>query len=64
MAQGVPVIGYLYWTLTDNYEWGTYHSRFGLYRVDCLDGDFTRRPTPTVEAYRRIIAAHGVPEDM
>jgi beta-glucosidase len=64
VADGVPILGYLWWTLTDNYEWGTYHSRFGLYRVDCMAGDYERRPTPAVETYRRIIAAHGVPEDL
>ena len=30
----VPVTGYWHWTLADNYEWGTYEPRFGLYGVD------------------------------
>ncbi|MDB5102305.1 MAG: glycoside hydrolase family 1 [Cyanobacteria bacterium RYN_339] len=64
MADGVPILGYLWWTLTDNYEWGTYHSRFGLYRVECQAGDYARQATPAVEVYRRIIAAHGVPEGL
>jgi beta-glucosidase/6-phospho-beta-glucosidase/beta-galactosidase len=31
---GVPVGGYYHWTLADNYEWGSYEPRFGLYGVD------------------------------
>lgn len=31
---GVPVTGYYHWTLADNYEWGSYEPRFGLYGVD------------------------------
>ena len=52
-AKGVPVFGYLYWGLTDSYEWGSYTPRFGLYRVD-VDKDPTlkRRPTPAVPVFR------------
>ena len=31
---GVPVGAYFHWTLADNYEWGSYQPRFGLYAVD------------------------------
>lgn len=30
---GLPVGGYYHWTLADNYEWGSYEPRFGLYGV-------------------------------
>lgn len=33
-ADGVPVTGYFHWTLVDNYEWGSYEPRFGLFTVD------------------------------
>ena len=58
--EGVPVRGYLHRTLTDNYEWGSYRPRFGLYTVDAeTDPDLARRPTDAVETYRRIVASGG-----
>ena len=30
----VPVRGYLHWSLVDNYEWGTYEPRLGLFGLD------------------------------
>lgn len=34
-SEGVPIDGYLVWTLTDNFEWAYgYTARFGLVRVD------------------------------
>lgn len=34
LKDGVPVSGYFYWTMADNYEWGSYEPRFGLFTVD------------------------------
>jgi len=34
LQDGVPLAGYLHWSLFDNYEWGTYTPRFGLYSID------------------------------
>jgi beta-glucosidase/6-phospho-beta-glucosidase/beta-galactosidase len=31
---GIPLIGYLHWSLFDNYEWGTYTPRFGLFSIN------------------------------
>lgn len=57
IADGAPVFGYNYWSITDNYEWGSYEPRFGLYTVDVReDPTLTRRPTDGVDTYRRIIA--------
>jgi len=33
-SRGIPIIGMLDRSLTDNYEWGSYRPRFGLYSVD------------------------------
>ena len=61
-ADGIDVIGYNYWSITDNYEWGSYRPRFGLYTVDALtDPTLTRRPTDAVATYRSVISGHGVP---
>lgn len=61
IADGYPVIGYNHWSITDNYEWGDYSARFGLYRIDILDDPaLTRRPTSGVAAYRELIAGGGV----
>ncbi|MEV0042169.1 family 1 glycosylhydrolase [Nocardia rhamnosiphila] len=61
-ADGMNVMGYNYWSLTDNYEWGSFRPRFGLYTVDTTtDPSLTRRPTDAVATYTRTIAEGGVP---
>ncbi|MBH0781054.1 family 1 glycosylhydrolase [Nocardia bovistercoris] len=63
-ADGMNVMGYDYWSITDNYEWGTYSARFGLYTVDILnDPSLTRRPTDAVATYTDIVHAGGVPSN-
>jgi beta-glucosidase len=53
-AEGANVIGYLYWSLTDNFEWSHgYDGRFGLFAIDFAgDPTLARRPTPAVETFR------------
>jgi beta-glucosidase len=53
-AEGVNVLGYLYWSLIDNFEWSHgYEGRFGLYTIDFAgDPKLARRPTPAVETFR------------
>ena len=53
VEDGIDVIGYNYWSLTDNYEWGSYKPHFGLYTVDVSD-----RPRPGAEAHRRRRRVH------
>jgi beta-glucosidase len=61
-ADGINVIGYNYWSITDNYEWGSYQPRFGLYTVDAAtDPTLTRKPTDAVATYRELVAGAGVP---
>jgi beta-glucosidase len=63
-ADGMNVVGYNYWSITDNYEWGSYTSRFGLYQVDVrTDPTLTRQPTDAVAAYRDITSDGGVRSD-
>ncbi|MFI5776220.1 family 1 glycosylhydrolase [Nocardia sp. NPDC051570] len=64
VADGIPVLGYNYWSITDNYEWGSYTPRFGLYTVDArTDPALIRRPTDAVAAYTGLTGARGVPAD-
>ncbi|HEY1477206.1 MAG TPA: family 1 glycosylhydrolase [Chthoniobacterales bacterium] len=34
----IPLIGYLHWSLFDNYEWGSFTPRFGLYSINYAKG--------------------------
>jgi beta-glucosidase/6-phospho-beta-glucosidase/beta-galactosidase len=58
---GCPLVGYLHWSLTDNYEWGSYTPRFGLFTLD-YTRDAERRGEDHLgdrpsETYARLIAA-------
>jgi beta-glucosidase/6-phospho-beta-glucosidase/beta-galactosidase len=37
VADGTPLRAYLHWSLMDNYEWGTYQPRLGLFGMDRSD---------------------------
>jgi len=43
-SEGFPMLGYLHWSLTDNYEWGSFTPRFGLFRID-YQNNLRRRAT-------------------
>lgn len=46
MESGVKVIGYLHWSLTDNFEWDKgFWPRFGLVAIDYKTGVRTPRPS-------------------
>ena len=46
---GVPVLGYFYWTLMDNYEWVEGRgARFGLFEVDFATQERTPRPAASL----------------
>ena len=58
IAEGVPLIGYLHWSLLDNFEWKYgWGPQFGLFHVDRT----TQKRTPRFSAvmYRDIIYASG-----
>lgn len=59
MDQGVPVKGYIHWTLLDNYEWiHGFDVHFGLHSVDLKT--FKRTPKPSAAVYASIIKANGL----
>ena len=58
LEEGVPVLGYLHWSLLDNFEWAQgYMERFGLIYVDYPTG--TRIPKDSARWYAQVIAANG-----
>lgn len=64
IENGYPVKGYMYWALTDNYEWALgFSMRFGLYKVDLISKERIPRER-SVEIYRRIVQSNGVPKDI
>ena len=61
MAKGVPVLGYLHWSLLDNFEWSDgYTGRFGLYGVDFDDPVRPRTRRTSAEVFARIARANGI----
>ena len=58
--EGIPLIGYMHWSLTDNYEWGSFTPRFGLFTIDyahdaerLVEDQLGDRPS---ETYAKLIA--------
>ncbi|WP_433788540.1 glycoside hydrolase family 1 protein [Actinoplanes sp. CA-252034] len=57
MADGIPVLGYLHWTLLDNFEWiFGFAFHYGLHEVDRTT--FERTPKPSAETYAALVAAY------
>jgi hypothetical protein len=63
VADGVQVGAYLHWSLVDNYEWGSYEPRFGLFGMDRSASDGSVRWLDTdaagqdaAGAFRRTVA--------
>jgi beta-glucosidase/6-phospho-beta-glucosidase/beta-galactosidase len=58
VEDGVPVLGYLHWSLLDNFEWVFgFDVRFGLHAVD--RATFARWPKPSAAVYAAIARANG-----
>jgi beta-glucosidase len=56
IGDGVPVLGYLHWTLLDNFEWiFGYDFRFGLHEVDRQT--FARTAKPSAARYAALVRA-------
>jgi beta-glucosidase len=57
IADDVPVLGYVHWSLLDNFEWiFGYKPRYGLVAVDRTT--FARTPKPSAEVLGRIARAN------
>ena len=63
IADGVEVLGYLVWSLTDNFEWTYgYGSHFGLIEIDYSTLD--RRPRESAFMFRDIIKHNGLTREL
>jgi beta-glucosidase len=57
-ADGVPLAGYFYWSVMDNFEWCEgYKDRFGLVHVDYETQK--RTPKDSWHWYKKTIAENG-----
>ncbi|XP_021290204.1 beta-glucosidase-like SFR2, chloroplastic isoform X3 [Herrania umbratica] len=55
MIKGVPVLGYLFWTISDNWEWADgYGPKFGLVAVDRAN-DLARVPRPSYHLFSKVV---------
>ncbi|XP_020114142.1 beta-glucosidase-like SFR2, chloroplastic isoform X3 [Ananas comosus] len=55
MRMGVPVIGYLFWTTSDNWEWADgYGPKFGLVAVDRAN-NLARKPRPSYYLFSKVV---------
>jgi len=55
LAQGVPMAGYMVWSLMDNFEWASgYAKRFGIVHVDYAT--LARTPKDSALWYRDLVA--------
>ena len=52
LQEGIRLKAYSYWSLTDNYEWGSFEPRFGLYEYDFRAGRILERDGLGKEAGR------------
>jgi beta-glucosidase len=60
---GVPVKGFFYWSLLDNFEWAEgFDPRFGLVEVDYQDQK--RKPRPSAYVYSEIAKQNGIPHHL
>ena len=58
LSEGVPVLGYQYWAVMDNFEWAEgYDPRFGLIFVDYRTGKRTIKDS--AYEYKKIIETNG-----
>jgi beta-glucosidase len=64
LARGVNVVGYLHWSLLDNFEWADgYRGRFGLYAVDFDRPERPRTRRASAEVFARIARANAVTDE-
>ena len=58
-ADGVPVLGFTWYSLTDQLDWDSGLARKNGTVIPCGLYDLARRPRPVAAAYRQLLAAFG-----
>jgi beta-glucosidase len=60
---GMPIKGYIHWTLVDNFEWERgWTQRFGLWELDVETQ--ARHKRPSADLYAEICRENGISDDM
>ncbi|ONI27935.1 hypothetical protein PRUPE_1G112100 [Prunus persica] len=60
---GVPVLGYLFWTISDNWEWADgYGPKFGLVAVDRANS-LARIPRPSYHLFTKVATTGKITQD-
>ncbi len=59
IERGAKVEGYLHWSLIDNYEWGSYRPKFGLFKVDRENGH-KRTAAPGADHYAEVARTNSI----
>lgn len=63
MIEGVPVLGYLFWTISDNWEWADgYGPKFGLVAVDRAN-NLARIPRLSYHLFSKVVSTGKVTRD-
>ncbi|KAG9403873.1 hypothetical protein AC1031_005367 [Aphanomyces cochlioides] len=75
IQEGIPIIGYHAWSFVDNYEWGSFEPRFGLFHVDFpaetgskegytpRKNDLKLTPRPAAFWYEKLAKTNCLPEE-
>lgn len=63
IRDGADVRGYMYWALTDTWEWDGFFSQFGLIEVD-RDKNLARTIRPSAHTYGDIIRTHRLSKEL
>lgn len=60
IQEGIDVRGYIHWSLMDNWEWGSYTPKFGLYQIDRSSPNYDRITNIAVRTYSNITRTRSI----
>lgn len=63
MRDGINIIGYQYWALTDTWEWDAQFSQMGLIKID-RENNLERKLRPSALTYGEIIKTHTIKKEL